>query len=99
MESNNASQSAAADRDIAAAARYSRYLQRLLAADPAIIRETEVAQPFTAEAMQAELSTSGITDGISLGRALRRLRQRVMARLIVRDLSRRAELIVIRTSC
>lgn len=92
MESNNASQSAAADRDIAAAARYSRYLQRLLDANPAIIRETEVARPFAVEDMRVELTAFDITDATSLGRALRRLRQRVMARLIVRDLSGRAGL-------
>lgn len=81
-----------ADHAIAAAARYSRYLQRLLSARPGVLKTTEVAQPFTAEDMRAELAAAAIIDDVTLGRALRRLRQRIMARLIVRDLGGFADL-------
>jgi len=92
MESNNAQQPVAADQAIAAAAHYSRYLQRLLTANSAVLLDTELEQPFTAAAMQSELDAAAITDDPGLCRALRRLRQRVMARLIARDLSGRADL-------
>ncbi|MBY0268860.1 MAG: bifunctional [glutamate--ammonia ligase]-adenylyl-L-tyrosine phosphorylase/[glutamate--ammonia-ligase] adenylyltransferase [Burkholderiales bacterium] len=81
-----------ADRVIAYAARYSRYLQRLLSARPDVISTAEAGQSFTAADMQVELPDAAITDDASLGRALRRLRQRVMARLIVRDLGGYANL-------
>lgn len=89
---NNANPPSAADRDIAAAARYSRYLERLLAADPAVLPAGELERPYSAAEMQSGLAAAGITDDRTLGRALRRLRQRVMARLIARDLSSRAAL-------
>ncbi|MGE4110535.1 MAG: bifunctional [glutamate--ammonia ligase]-adenylyl-L-tyrosine phosphorylase/[glutamate--ammonia-ligase] adenylyltransferase [Burkholderiales bacterium] len=92
MESNNAQAVAGDDHDIRAAARYSRYLQRLLTANPAIITTAELALPFTVADMQAELAASNIVDDASLGRALRLLRQRVMARVIARDLSGRSGL-------
>ncbi|MBX3662518.1 MAG: bifunctional [glutamate--ammonia ligase]-adenylyl-L-tyrosine phosphorylase/[glutamate--ammonia-ligase] adenylyltransferase [Burkholderiales bacterium] len=77
---------------ITRAARYSRYLQRLLAADPGVLSTPELAQAFTAGDMQAELDRAGIRDDRSLGRALRRLRQRTLARLIARDLGGLADL-------
>ncbi len=92
MESNNAPLSTTADAAIAAAARYSRYLQRLLSAHPAILPTAEIEHPFTATAMHAALAAENLRDDTALARALRRLRQRVMARLIVRDLSGRATL-------
>jgi len=91
MTSNNAQPATAAD-DIAAAARYSRYLNRLIAANPAVLSAADLDVAFTAADMQSELETGGISNDASLGRALRRLRQRVMARLISRDLSGRATL-------
>ncbi len=91
MTSNNGQPAKAAD-DIAAAARYSRYLDRLIAANPAVLSAADLDAVFTAADMQSELETVGISDDASLGRALRRLRQRVMARLISRDLSGRATL-------
>ena len=81
-----------ADHAITCAARYSRYLQRLLSARPGVIKTAEVLQPFTATDMQTELAAAAISDDVSLGRALRCLRQRVMARLIVRDLGGHAGL-------
>ncbi len=92
MSSHNAAQIMNADRAITHATRYSRYLQRLLSARPGVLMTAEVAQPFTAADMQAELAAAAIDDDVSLGRALRRLRQRVMARLIVRDLGGYASL-------
>jgi [glutamine synthetase] adenylyltransferase / [glutamine synthetase]-adenylyl-L-tyrosine phosphorylase len=92
MESNNAQQPVAADQAITAASRYSRYLLRLLTANPAVLLSTELDQPFSAADMQSELAAAAITDDPGLCRALRRLRQRVMARLIARDLSHRADL-------
>lgn len=81
-----------ADGAITHATRYSRYLQRLLTARPGVLVTAEVAQPFTAAEMQAELAAATLTDDVNLGHALRRLRQRVMARLIVRDLGGYASL-------
>lgn len=92
MESNNAQPPVTADQAIAAAAGYSRYLQRLLDANPAVLVASELNQPYTAIDMKSELAAVAISDDRSLGRALRRLRQRVMARLIARDLSGRADL-------
>ncbi len=92
MESNNAQPPVTADQAIAAAAGYSRYLQRLLQANPAVLRPSELDRPFAAADMQAELDAAEISDDRSLCRALRQLRQRVMARLIARDLARRATL-------
>jgi len=92
MESNYTPQRAATDQAIAAAACYSRYLQRLLCANPAVLLAAELEHPFTPAEMQSELAATTIADDTSLGRALRRLRQRVMARLIARDLGGRADL-------
>ncbi len=92
MESNNAQQPVAADLSIAAATRYSRYLLRLLTANPAVLLASELDQPYSAAEMQSGITAAAITDDHSLGSALRRLRQRVMARMIVRDLSGRASL-------
>lgn len=77
---------------ISRAADYSRYLARLLTADPALLDPAETEQPFTAAGMRSELATAAMNDEAALGRTLRRLRQRVMARLITRDLSGRATL-------
>jgi len=79
-------------RDITAAAHYSRYLERLLNANPAVLEAAELDRPYRAAEMLTELAAAGISDDRTLGRALRRLRQRVMARLITRDLSGRAAL-------
>lgn len=92
MESNNARPPVAADGAIAAAAQYSRYLQRLLSAHPAIIPTAEVEQAFSVADMRAALAAEDMRNDAGLARGLRRLRQRVMARLIVRDLSGRATL-------
>jgi [glutamine synthetase] adenylyltransferase / [glutamine synthetase]-adenylyl-L-tyrosine phosphorylase len=92
MESASVSHLPDAGKTITFAARYSRYLQRLLAADPNVLLTPELDQAFTAGAMEAELDGAQISDDRSLGRALRRLRQRVLARLIARDLGGHAAL-------
>lgn len=92
MESGDGNRMPDAGETIARAARYSRYLQRLLAADPHVVSTPELAQAFTAADMRAELDRAGIEDDRSLGRALRRLRQRTLARLIARDLGGLADL-------
>ncbi len=78
--------------NISRAAEYSRYLARLLNADPELLSAAETEQPFTATCMRSELAAAPVTGDAALGRALRRLRQRVMARLITRDLCGRATL-------
>ena len=92
MESADGTRLRDAGETIARAAHYSRYLQRLLTANPDVLSTPELAQAFTAADMQAELERAGIEDDRSLGRALRRLRQRTLARLIARDLGGFADL-------
>jgi len=79
---------------LAAALRYSRYAERLLAARPDLRDEVEQAAHagWDAAAMRAFLAAAAAADEAALGSALRRLRQRVMLRLAARDLSGRAPL-------
>jgi glutamate-ammonia-ligase adenylyltransferase len=81
-----------AAQDPALAAAYSRYLARLLAADPGLAAFAQTSQPCNAQEMRAELAAMPAADDAGLARALRRLRQRVMARLITRDLCGQATL-------
>lgn len=81
-----------ADSAASSAAHYSRYLQRLLAADPSLSVTATCGHPFSAADMQSALKLSPIDSESSLAQALRRLRQQVMARLIVRDLGGSADL-------
>ncbi len=92
MQSDRQAAHSSAQRDIAEAAGYSRYLERLLVADPEILTPELLEKPWDEAGMAAELAAQGMADDRTLGRALRRLRQRVMARLIARDLSARATL-------
>ncbi|OFZ70866.1 MAG: bifunctional glutamine synthetase adenylyltransferase/deadenyltransferase [Betaproteobacteria bacterium RBG_16_58_11] len=84
----------ASETFIDAALRYSRYGQRLLAAEPALRDELRAGldQPLRRDEMQAFLAAQPITDEASLKRALRALRKRVALRLMVRDLSSAADL-------
>ncbi|HET7159851.1 MAG TPA: bifunctional glutamine synthetase adenylyltransferase/deadenyltransferase, partial [Burkholderiales bacterium] len=61
----------------------SRYLDRQLAADAALLNGVDLRQPVLVAALPAEKHAAQ-TD---LKRALRRLRRQIMARLIVRDLA------------
>src|SRR5688572_28352264 len=72
------------------AARLSRYVSQLLAADPSLANAA-FEQPFAAEDMRAALAGE-CSDEAGLHRKLRKLRQAVMLRLIVRDLSGLADL-------
>ncbi len=72
------------------AARLSRYVSQLLAADPSLANAA-FEQPFAAEDMRAALAGE-CSDEAGLHRKLRKLRQAVMLRLIVRDLAGLADL-------
>jgi len=78
----------------ASALRFSRFAQRLCAAQPELGEEVEKAADggWTADDMRAFLAAAAPEDAIALAVALRRLRQRVMLRLAARDLSNRARL-------
>jgi len=91
MESNNDLHVVTEDARLAHACRYSRYAQRLLAAQPALAR-LPFDVPCSREQMLDALMREATVDDASLGRALRLLRQEVMLRLIVRDLNGLANL-------
>jgi glutamate-ammonia-ligase adenylyltransferase len=86
MESHNAPAGLHADAHIARAARLSRYVKRLLEAEPALELDAGSAHPFSAGEMRAFLQARPSADDDTLARALRALRKRVMLRLIARDL-------------
>jgi glutamate-ammonia-ligase adenylyltransferase len=86
MESHNARAAPRADAHIARAARLSRYVERLLEAEPALGLDAGTGQPFSRAEMQAFLQAHPSADDDTLKRALRALRKRVMLRLIARDL-------------
>ena len=97
MESNNDLELAPAATLLERACRYSRYVQRTLAARPEL-----AALPFFAPCsrsdMRAALPVETAGDDARLGRELRLLRQAVMLRLIVRDLSGLADLAEVMTT-
>ena len=68
--------------------RCSRYVQRLLNSDNALLPwlRTCYAQPCCATEMAAWLAAMAVTDEASLSRALRHLRKRVMLKVLTRDL-------------
>ncbi|MSQ18534.1 MAG: bifunctional [glutamate--ammonia ligase]-adenylyl-L-tyrosine phosphorylase/[glutamate--ammonia-ligase] adenylyltransferase [Betaproteobacteria bacterium] len=75
--------------DSLTALRFTRFGQRLIAAQPELADEATYADVtgWDRDAMQQFLRLQPITDGASLNAALRRLRARVLLRLAVRDLS------------
>ena len=77
---------------LAVARRYSRYVSRLLDAEPQLAAESDLSQPFTAARMRAFLTVSEILDDAVLRARLRGLRKRVMLHLIARDLGGAADL-------
>jgi len=87
METHNAPAGHAADAYISRAARLSRYVERLLEAEPASALDARTEQPFSAAEMRAFLAAQASGNDDALGRALRALRKRVMLRLIARDLA------------
>lgn len=80
MPFTNAPAPAAVDAAIAAARQFSRYLDRILTAQPALLNEVDLHNPFKVACAPAQTRED-------LQRGLRRLRQQAMATLIVRDLA------------
>ena len=64
----------------------SRFVRRLLAAEPDLLPASSVAAPFSADEMRARLAGADTGPEAVLMRALRDLRKRVMLRVITRDL-------------
>ena len=77
------------DELIDAALRFSRYGQRLLAAEPALrdALSAGLERPFQPAEMQSFLDAQTINDEADLKRALRALKKHVALRLMVRDLT------------
>ena len=71
---------------------YSRFAQRLLAAQPQLTPELAAQGPWTREAMRAFIAGQPQETEPQLHAVLRQLRQRVMLRLLARDLLRTADL-------
>ena len=90
METYNAPTNAGGDV-LDKAARLSRYVSRLLAAEPDLPARVDFARAWTAATMRQRLG-SLLTESDSLGRALRRLRKEVMLTLIARDLAQLGDL-------
>ena len=87
MESHNARREPRADARLERAARFSRYVLRLLEADPRLGFDARVDHPFSASDMRAELAADPSDTDEALKRSLRALRKRVMLRLIARDIA------------
>ncbi|HSF21201.1 MAG TPA: bifunctional glutamine synthetase adenylyltransferase/deadenyltransferase, partial [Burkholderiales bacterium] len=86
METHNARTRFGADASLARAERLSRYVSRLLEAEPTLRLDAGTAQPFSVGAMRAFLAAHPSGDDDTLKRALRALRKRVMLRIAARDL-------------
>jgi glutamate-ammonia-ligase adenylyltransferase len=86
MKSHNVGDVPSDDSLLAHAARLSRYVRRLLDAEPALKLDAGTERPFSAEEMRSALETGSGAAGADLARELRRLRKRVMLRMIARDL-------------
>ena len=81
MESNNAPPVRRGDTVLGRAASFSRYVQRLVAAEPDLQNRVEFLSPPAASAMRARLGAFAAA-GVALPRALRRLRKEVMLAVI-----------------
>lgn len=79
------------DSPQARASQFSRYVRRVLDAEPELATRVDYASPYDKGRMRERL-TAHSTSGDSLARALRRLRKEVMLALIARDLSGAADL-------
>ena len=94
MDSNNAPPSGGDDtmpEPLRCACRFSRYVRRLLAAEPDLAARLKFDAAQGAAHMRERLAQL-LGEDAALGRALRRLRKEVMLALIARDLSGRADL-------
>jgi [glutamine synthetase] adenylyltransferase / [glutamine synthetase]-adenylyl-L-tyrosine phosphorylase len=92
MQANDKGSTDAAGSALLAARDYSRYLCRLLEAEPALMSDSRIGQPFSAAEMRGLLDSLPVTDDATLAHALRSLRKRVMLRLIARDIGGLADL-------
>ncbi len=92
MESNNAPAADCADPALDTARSFSRYVRRLLEAEPQLLALSGFDHPFDSAEMRVLLAAHPAADETALRRALRVLRKRVMLRLIARDISGRAGL-------
>ncbi len=88
----NAPAGACADPALETARVYSRYVRRVLDAEPDLAPAAGCDRPFTAEEMRVLLADADLADEAGLMRALRALRKRVMLRLAARDLGGCADL-------
>ncbi|MBL8540344.1 MAG: bifunctional [glutamate--ammonia ligase]-adenylyl-L-tyrosine phosphorylase/[glutamate--ammonia-ligase] adenylyltransferase [Betaproteobacteria bacterium] len=77
---------------LAAARRHSRYVARLLEAEPRLAAEVDLTRPFSRAAMQTYLACDAEKDRGALYTRLRALRKRVMLCLITRDVGGLADL-------
>ena len=91
MESNNAPPAAAGDTVLKIASRFSRYVSRLLVADPDLARRVEFRSAPTSGGMRVRLDVL-LAGGAPLTRALRQLRKEVMLAVIGRDLAQVGDL-------
>ena len=85
MEDNNAPASSGGDKVLGPASHFSRFVRRLLSAEPDLRDHVDTASPYTRERMRARLAVLDSGDA-TLARALRRLRKEVMLTLIARDI-------------
>ena len=79
------------DSPLARASQFSRYVRRVLDAEPDLAERVNCASPYDKARMRERLAALCAT-GDNLGRALRRLRKEVMIALIGRDLTGAADL-------
>ena len=88
------------DELIDSALRFSRYGQRLLAANPSLrdALRAGIERPFERAEMQAFLATQTINNESDLKRVLRTLKKHVALRLMVRDLSGLGDLVEVMSS-
>ncbi len=91
MESNNAPPSAGGDKVLETASRFSRYVSRLLTAEPDLASRAEFQSAPASNGMRARLDAL-LAGGAPLPRALRQLRKEVMLVVIGRDLAGLGEL-------
>jgi glutamate-ammonia-ligase adenylyltransferase len=86
------------DPRIRRAADLSRFVRRLLRAQPDLLPARVLARPFDAAEMREQLAAGNAANDAALMHALRDLRKRVMLRIITRDLSGLATLAEVMTT-
>ena len=94
MESSNAPAVAAAGTVpdvVSRASRFSRYVRRLLTAEPDLATRVDFTAPYDATRMRARFAQLQ-SEGVPLARSLRQLRKEVMISLIARDIGGLADL-------